>query len=254
MTTTQWVISVIVALIGGGAMGAVITALVTYRRNRRQPVVYTKQIIHIFRKGQNFPEFAKLILKEHPLGIGEERTVNNLSLARITFTNKGNQDIEMFVIGVTMEGSSKVVDVRMDQPDRHHVMRIVFNEKIELDKEPIPITKPDFTVEPFNRGETYKVDVYFTYEESPGEIKLSSPHSTQLVELPFVDAVTGLKREFRLNWIIEIISTIIFLLLGIYLGGVFSSNPSTNAPPVSTSSPASSASPSPSAPAPLVQP
>jgi len=56
-------------------------------------------------KGTNFPKLAELIVTEHPLEFGGKRTVENLSLARITITNKGNQDIEKYNFGVTMEGS-----------------------------------------------------------------------------------------------------------------------------------------------------
>lgn len=242
MTLAQW-IALIGALVGGGAMGAIINAWVTRHRNKQQPVGYSKEIIHIIRKNQDFPKFAKLILTEHPLGMGEERSVDNLSLARITVTNKGNQDIEKYIFGVTMEGNNKVVDVRMHQPDRHHVMKITFNENLELDKEPIPITKPDFTLEPFNRGDSYKVDLYFTYDESPGEVKLSSPHSTQFVEQPKTgDAITSLKREFRLSWIIEIISTLTLILAVYYIFWSSAKSP-TNAPPVANPSPTSSPSP-----------
>ena len=99
MTTTQWVIGLGVTLIAGGAMGALISAYVSYKRNKRQPVVYTMEIIDIFRKGTNFPRLAKLMVTEHPLGFGEERSVDNLSLARIKVTNKGNQDIKEFTFG-----------------------------------------------------------------------------------------------------------------------------------------------------------
>jgi hypothetical protein len=183
MTTTQWIISIIVALIGGGAMGAVITAVLSKYRNRRQPVAYTLEVIDIFRKGKNFPRLAKLLVTEHPLGYGEERSVDNLSLARITVTNKGNQDIKEFSFGVTMDEGNKTVDTRFSGTDRHHLIKIGF-PGLELDKEPKePVTAIDFFMEPFNRGDTYSVDIYFTYDKNRGEVKLSSSHPIQFVKL-----------------------------------------------------------------------
>lgn len=182
MTTTQWVITAVIALLGGGAMGAVITTYVSYKRNKRQPVTYTMEIIDIFRKGQNFPRLAKLMVTEHPLGFGEERSVNNLSLARIKVTNRGNQDIPKFTFGVTMDDANKTVDTRFSGIDRHHVITMDLPD-FDFDKEPKgPIKAIDFNMEPFNRGDTYKVDIYFTYEGKRGRIRLSSPHSTELVE------------------------------------------------------------------------
>lgn len=181
-TGIQWV-PIIVGLLSGGAMGAIITALVARYRNRRQPVAYTLEVIDIFRKGKNFPRLAKLLVTEHPLGYGEERSVDNLSLARITVTNKGNQDIKEFSFGVTMDEGNKAVDTRFNGADRHHVIKIGF-PGFEPDKEPKePVTAIDFFTEPFNRGDTYGVDIYFTYDNSRGEIKLSSSHPTQFVKL-----------------------------------------------------------------------
>jgi len=49
------------------------------------------------------------------------------------------------------------------------------------DETPDPVKAIDFTTEPFDRGDKYIVDIYFTYEKSPGRIGLSSPHSAQLI-------------------------------------------------------------------------
>lgn len=139
---------------------------------------YTKDIIDIFRKSKNFPRLAKLIITEHPLGVGKEEEVDNLSLARISLTNKGNQDIASFTFGITMEGTNKAVDIRMKEPDRHHVMSVSFPTDTSK-----PVTNLDFKLEPFNREETYGLDVYFTYKKLAGAINLSSPHSTVFTKL-----------------------------------------------------------------------
>lgn len=48
MTLSQW-IAILTTLVGGGAMGALLNRWFTHRGNRRQPVHFTKEIIHIFR-------------------------------------------------------------------------------------------------------------------------------------------------------------------------------------------------------------
>src|SRR5437764_11770271 len=87
-------IPVIATLIGGGAMGALIAGYLLHRRNKRQPVVYSKEIIHIFRKNKDFKELeARLLVKDTTLADAPEQSVDYLSLVRITLTNKGDTDI-----------------------------------------------------------------------------------------------------------------------------------------------------------------
>ena len=165
-----------IAILGGGAMGAVINALVTHHRNKIQKIGYTENTIHIFRKGQHFPRLGKLTVIGHPLGVGEEEPVENLAVTQISVTNTGNQNIENFKFGVTMEGEYKVVDVLMKQPDRHHTMSVGLSEKSA-------VTNPDFYLEPFNRTDTYAVDIYFTYKNEPGPVQLTTAHPVRFTRL-----------------------------------------------------------------------
>ena len=50
MTTTQWIIGLIVAFLSGGAMGAIINTIATSYRNRIQPIRVHQEIIDIIRK------------------------------------------------------------------------------------------------------------------------------------------------------------------------------------------------------------
>lgn len=173
MTTGQWILSVIVALIGGGAMGAVITAFVTRYRNRRQPIAYKMEIIEIFKQN---PEFISLqaVLME---GDKPKFTADNFSIARITLTNEGNQDIEQFSFGVTLKGTNKAIDIKRETPDRHHEIQVLNPVGLST-----PATELDFNLMPFNRGDKYILSVYFTYIDSSSPIELSSSHSTKFVE------------------------------------------------------------------------
>jgi hypothetical protein len=49
MTSQQW-LQIVAALLGGGAAGAIITALVSAYRNRVQPVGYKTEVIQVFRE------------------------------------------------------------------------------------------------------------------------------------------------------------------------------------------------------------
>ncbi len=182
MSTTQWIIGLVVALLAGGAMGAVINAVVSSYRDRIQPIGFKQESIVIVKKEANLPAVARLIVRENPFKAGAERSVENLSLARMTLVNKGNQDFEKFVFGITVDDGSRIIDFRVTSPDRYHVMKAITSRKPE-DPIPEPLTQLDFRMAPFNRQDTYIVDVYFTYEDTPGSVELSTAHPIRFVEL-----------------------------------------------------------------------
>jgi hypothetical protein len=173
MTTTQWVISVAVALIGGGAMGAVITSFVTRYRNKRQPIAYKLETIEVFKKNPDLPSLQAVLME----GDNPKFTAENLSIARITLINKGNQDMEKFNFGVTLKGTSKAIDIKRETPDRHHEMKCLTGVGLKT-----PASEIDFILEPFNRGEEYKLNIHFIYVDTPGSILVSSPHSTLFID------------------------------------------------------------------------
>lgn len=196
MSTTQWIISVVVALIGGGAMGAVITAVVTNYRNRRQPVAYNLEIIEAFKENPEFP-LLEANLSSGPvdeIGIKHILPIRHLSVARLTLINRGNQDIEAFRFGVTLKDTNQAVDIKVITPDRHHVVEIL--TPVSPDN---PLKELDFVLKPFNRRNKYRIDIYFIYDDVPGAIKLSSPHSTIFVDFGEPNAVNyaiGGKRTY----------------------------------------------------------
>lgn len=182
MTTTQWIIGLVIAFLGGGLAGAILNNIVTHYKNRIQPIVYSLDIIDIFQKGEDYPKLAELTVVEHPLGFGERRPVKNFSVARITITNQGNKDYDDFGFGITMGGDNKSSDIRFQGADRHHEIRISL-PGFDINEEPKkPVTAIDFSMKPFNRRDTYEVDVYFTFEEDKGEFTFSSPHPVRFVE------------------------------------------------------------------------
>lgn len=212
MTTTQWVIGLIVALIGGGAMGAVITALVTKHRNRRQPVGNKIEFFPVLRKTPKFPSLKAILMDETSSGSGPGVSVDNLYLARITVVNNGNQDINEFKFGVTLKGTDQAINVITETPDRHHIMSLETPVSLASHKGSL-----DFICLPFNRKETYIANVYIITGGVPNEIQLSSPHSTQFVELPKTSDATTLMRQFKWMIIFDVVIMILFALAGVYL-------------------------------------
>jgi hypothetical protein len=210
MTTTQWIIGLIVALLAGGAMGAVINAAVSSYRGRVQPIGFKQETIDIVKKDANLPAVARLIVRENPFRAGAERAVENLSLARITLVNKGNQDFEKFVFGISVDDGSRIIDFRVTSPDRYHVMKAITSRKPD-DPVPEPLTELDFKMAPFNRQDTYIVDIYFTYEATPSSVGLSTAHPIRFVEL-------GLAGEKAKGMAISVFKTAVEKQTGIKLG------------------------------------
>ncbi len=176
MSTTQWIIGLVVVLVAGGAMGALITAVLTKYRNRRQPVTYTKEVIEIFKKNPEYPLLqASVELAGEEAGLSHE--INNLSVARITIKNTGNDDIARFDFGATFKGTDRAIDVKVDTPDRHHKIDVLTKVNAMEPKEEV-----DFALQPFNRGDEYKLSIFFNYVDLPQPITVSTAHSTKFVE------------------------------------------------------------------------
>ena len=187
MQTTQpgfpWlaVIAIAGSLLGGGMMGSIITLLVTNYRNRRQPIGYSIETIDVFKQNPEFPSMrAFLDVGEDPeTGVDHAHAVlANFSIVRVKVVNKGNQDIAVFKMGITLEEDTDAFDIKVETLDRHHVGEILTPINIADTKNEL-----DFSLQPFNRTDLYTMSVYVMYKERVGPIKLSSAHSTRFVEI-----------------------------------------------------------------------
>jgi hypothetical protein len=224
MTTTQWVITATVALIGGGAMGAVITAVVARYRNRRQPVAYTMETIEIFKRNPEFQSMQALLLfGDEDMGSDRPaKRVDNLSVVRVSLINRGNQDLERFSFGATLSGTDQAIEVRTETPDRHHVVEIA--QEIDLAH---PAAELDFTLHPFNRGDKYKVSIFFTYIEAHKPILLSTPHTTKFIESASgkvgLEALVATYSKFLVQAIALIVTLLLVLSLNFAVQFLFDS-------------------------------
>jgi hypothetical protein len=100
MSTSQWVTGIVVTLVAGGAMGAVINSLLSKWMRRRQPIVYSEEILHIFERREDFEYLrARMLVKDGPDENAPEILVENLSVARYTVRNKGNEDLNEYSFG-----------------------------------------------------------------------------------------------------------------------------------------------------------
>src|SRR5256885_72320 len=107
MPDVQW-LQVGAALAGGGAVGAIITALVTARRGRIQPVGRRVEILPIFTKGMEGSALRATVA----INDGERSHLfPNLFIVTVQLVNRGNQDIPDFSFGITLAGGDECVHV-----------------------------------------------------------------------------------------------------------------------------------------------
>jgi hypothetical protein len=175
MNTTQWIITLAVTLIAGGAMGSLISILATNLRNRVQRIIYqTETIPFVNEHIKGAGEQAEVLIKLK----GEEKSFSNLTLGRVKIKNTSNRDFEEFKFGVTLSGLSMAVYLRAESQDRYH--QITSDPQIDLEHLDDEI---DFTLKPFNRKDVYSVVLFILpIGDDPVEIKLVTNHPVKLVE------------------------------------------------------------------------
>jgi hypothetical protein len=173
-------LQMITVLLGGGAMGAVITAIVTHIRNKVQPVGVRHKFIHVFKDtlGLSSSLVAQLRISDGQ----HEFHFDNLTIVQLTLINKGNKDIDEFRFGVTLGKGQQAIHVEKHSEDRHHI----------IDEQTVihigsPSSEIDFILKPFHRGDTYSLDVYYVApkgEDVTHEVTLSSPCPGKFVYMP----------------------------------------------------------------------
>lgn len=179
-TEIQWV-PVAVSLVGGGAAGAVITAIVTSVRNRRQPIGKRAEIIRLFKDGLGHPSLTTRITVSDGTS---DHHYSNLFIAELLIANRGNQDIPAFRFGVTLLEGDQAIYVQPQTADRHHELKVVTPVCPDT-----PRSEIDFEASPLNRGDSYTIRLYITMPEGKGEptpIRFSSAHAIKFVEMPTV--------------------------------------------------------------------
>ena len=180
----QW-IPVIASLLGGGAVGALITASVATYRNRIQPVGYRADALPMFRgTSQRTPIQAKVTLFD---GTGEYN-FDNLHVLEVEVVNRGNQDRKSFTFGMTLGNGQKAVFVEPKASDRHHVVK----EKPDVSPTKA-LSELDFVLESFNRGDRYAFTVYVVLpdDKQPVSVTFSSPEPVTFSSMPSVGEIVG---------------------------------------------------------------
>lgn len=178
METIKQYLPIIASLIGGGFAGAILTNIVSAYRSRRQPVGYRIDIDPILRPKPEGTSLPARITIDHQ---GAQYVFNNLFIVRIDIANQGNKDYEEFSFGLTLAEKDMAVHVECVGGDRHHSVAPV------APITPASTTKElDFVCRPFNRGDTYTINVFLvtSNEDGPSEPQISSKAPIKFVKIP----------------------------------------------------------------------
>jgi hypothetical protein len=183
---------VVPALIGGGAMGALLTAAIASFKSRTQPVRYEIRMEKIF---GSQPSETALFAKASVMFDDHTCTYTNLTFATLEIVNTGNKDIDRFIFGVTLSPGSVVVFSEMEGADRHHEISTA-----HLARPNNPRVAMDFTCTPFNKANAYLIKLYIINTNdmpSDAKIDLSTPMPVRFSAAPpFSDQMIEVVSEF----------------------------------------------------------
>jgi hypothetical protein len=155
-------IAIVSGILAGGAAGAILTALFTNYRNRIQPIGYQSAEL----------KTVSLSLDEDASVLDEVDDSEEVRCIQLVLTNMGNQDMPTFLFGITTKFGDRIVHTQFLPPDRHHMANI--SDGTELGSSEI-----DYHLTPFNRGDTYKFNLFLHLrldDNHDRQITLSSPH------------------------------------------------------------------------------
>lgn len=178
MNQVSW-LWVAVALLGGGAMGAIIQTIVRSYQTRIQPIGKRIDLLPIFRASDSESSLSAEISISYE---GNTQTFKNLFLAEIQVVNRGNKDFPDFKFGATLSGGDRCIYVETSPPDRHHKV-----EQESIPKPEQPTQEVDFSLKPFNRHDSYIFKLYVVSPEQHralGAISLGSPSPIRFVDMP----------------------------------------------------------------------
>lgn len=186
--------AIIISLLGGGAMGAVITTLVNAYRNKIQPVGKRVVVDKIFQADETIDPNVTGITVDV---VGGSYVFKNLYIANITLVNRGNNDLKNFKFGITLPNKMSIKKVQCESKDRHH--KIETQNSISFDN---PSNIVDFNLEPFNRKDIYKIKLYITISTTDineKDFQFSSEYPIKFIDLPTPLELAGRYAELILE-------------------------------------------------------
>jgi len=192
MSDIQWFPAVL-GLLGGGAVGAMITAFVTTHRGRIQPVRYHLELKELFAGVAPGPSTSVQVMLSDR---GAVYAFSDLQQVSLEITNGGNVDRANFKFSLSFPEGTKIVFVEANDADRNH--KFITKPEISPGK---PVDVLDFEIEPFNRRDIYQVAAYVTEasELNTQDIKLTSPAPVLFVYTPSTAEMLAARKDVTLE-------------------------------------------------------
>jgi len=178
MDQTQ-LLQISASLIGGGAVGAIITAIVASYKARILPIGKRVEVSPLFSSGFGGKNFSTSVTVSD--GTADHK-FPNLHLAEVELVNRGNKDLASFSFGITLSEMDKVVHVDPSGQDRHHVA------SLQSQCSPAnPSSTLDFELRPFNRGNAYTLRLFIVAAaDRPKSLRVSSAEAVKFTDIPTV--------------------------------------------------------------------
>ncbi|MEI7462423.1 MAG: hypothetical protein WCK15_23750 [Pirellula sp.] len=171
------VVKILSGVLGGGAVGAVITNVVTSYRNRVQPVGHRITVSPLFS-----PNLRDTVIRPVvSVQVGDERLdFANLFVAEVQVLNRGNRDFDSFTFGISLKDGDSAIHAENTTPNRFHLAEISTPPSVSTPKGHL-----DITLRPFNRADLYEFKLFMTTTNAePGKIDLATAHPIRFVEVP----------------------------------------------------------------------
>lgn len=173
------------SILGGGAVGAVITGLVASYKSRLLPIGKRVEVSPLFTSNFGGSNFSTSVT------VSDGKTdfkFPNLHVAEVQLVNRGNRDLATFTFGITLAAADKVVHVEPQARDRHHIATL---------KSPCtpasPLTDLDFELRPLNRGNSYTLRLFIVAGGAePEALTIGSSEPVRFTEIPSVSETLAL--------------------------------------------------------------
>lgn len=168
-------ITVIVSVLFGGAAGAFINNYISYRRGKKQPIAYNISLISVF-KSLQLPGKHETNITMSGTNENADFSLKNLYIASIELTNIGNKDFDAFTFQASVTNAALIIAIGESTQGTQHETH--YSPIIAPDS---PTDKVTIKCDPFNRKDSYTLNLYLTNDEvddvSIDKIKIDTKHA-----------------------------------------------------------------------------
>jgi hypothetical protein len=200
MAMDTW-IPIAASVLGGGAVGALITAGITSFRNRIQPIGYRIDAITLFAGSHANENFQVKITISDAASV---REFANLHVLDVRIVNRGNLDWKSFEFGIAMPSGHHLVHIDPIGVDRHHKV-----EQTNLSRMSDGRVGLDFVISPFNRRDVATITIFITLDGGIAQASMpnfSSPEPVRFGPMPsVVEALQATATSIATNMVMDML-------------------------------------------------